>query len=339
MTEMNEKYAGVDISAWNGEVDFKQLKAGKIKDIPISFVMIRLTVGMQVDTRAVRNINAALDAGLNVGVYHYTNAQTPEAAEKEAELTLSTIRSNGFDGKLTMPISFDIEENEILGLGKEKCTAIAKAYMDKIAAANYQPMLYTYAAAYNNNFYKDELKSYPLWIAAYISEKLLNNTFGITNYSVWQFGIAGNADYDLQVIGKIAGVTGQCDVDYMYVDLPAKIKEEGKNIFPAEGVTYTLTVSNIPTRELAEDILAYAESKGLSGTITEDAPPKPELKVGDMVRMQYGAPIYGTTDKFASWVYSSVLYVREINGSRVLVSTFKTGDVTGPVDAKYLTVI
>ena len=339
---MSNIYAGVDISAWNGEVNFNQLKAGKLKDIPISFVMIRLTVGKQVDSRAVKNINAALEAGLDVGVYSYTTAMTPDDAKYEAELALKTIRDNGLDGRLTLPVAFDIEENEILGLGKEACTAIAKAFMEKIADENYQPMFYTYAAAYNNNFYKDELKAYPLWIAAYVSEKLLNNTFGITDYAMWQFGVAGNPDYDLQVIGKVPGVTGQCDVNYMYEDLPARIKAEGKNTSRSEGTSYIVMVCNIPSKEAAEDILSYAERKGFDAVITEKVPPEPEpepqpvLAVGDRVRMQYGAPIYGTTDTFASWVYSTVLYVREISGDRVVVSTQRTGDVTGVVDAKYL---
>ena len=61
------------------------------------------------------------------------------------------------------------------------------------------------------------------------------------------------------------------------------------------------------------------------------------LKVGDKVKMKSNAPLYGTTTKFSSWVYSSTLYVREINGARVVVSTQKTGAVTGAVDKKYLT--
>lgn len=61
------------------------------------------------------------------------------------------------------------------------------------------------------------------------------------------------------------------------------------------------------------------------------------FKVGDKVKMKNGAPNYGQTVKFADWVYKSVLYVREIKGSRIVVSTQKTGAVTGAVDKKYLT--
>lgn len=61
------------------------------------------------------------------------------------------------------------------------------------------------------------------------------------------------------------------------------------------------------------------------------------LAVGDRVTMDKTATVYGTTRKFSSWVYSAKLYVREIDGNRVVVSTLKSGAVTGAVDKKYLT--
>lgn len=61
------------------------------------------------------------------------------------------------------------------------------------------------------------------------------------------------------------------------------------------------------------------------------------LKVGDKVKMKKNAPIYGKTSTFAAWVYERELYVREINGSRIVVSTLSNGAVTGAVDKKYLT--
>ena len=84
-------------------------------------------------------------------------------------------------------------------------------------------------------------------------------------------------------------------------------------------------------------LLAPSENKP-EPVQTKPAEPEPEadLKVGDKVRMQRGATVYGKSVEFTSWVYQSVLYVREIKGSRVVVSTLKTGAVTGAVDKKYL---
>lgn len=53
--------------------------------------------------------------------------------------------------------------------------------------------------------------------------------------------------------------------------------------------------------------------------------------------MEQDAPVYGKTTKFQDWVYSATLYVREINGNRIVISTQKTRDITGAVDKKYLT--
>lgn len=63
------------------------------------------------------------------------------------------------------------------------------------------------------------------------------------------------------------------------------------------------------------------------------------LAVGDKVKLASGAPTYGTSKQFQSWVYSSTLYVREISDNRIVISTLKSGAVTGAVDKKYLTKI
>lgn len=60
------------------------------------------------------------------------------------------------------------------------------------------------------------------------------------------------------------------------------------------------------------------------------------LAVGDKVKLNPNATIYNKTTKFASFVYSSVLYLRELKGDRAVVSTQKTGAITGAVHKKYL---
>lgn len=62
-------------------------------------------------------------------------------------------------------------------------------------------------------------------------------------------------------------------------------------------------------------------------------------RVGDRVKLTDDALVYGKNYKFYPWVYSSTLYVREIDGNRVVVSVLKTGAVTGEVDKKYLVAV
>lgn len=64
---------------------------------------------------------------------------------------------------------------------------------------------------------------------------------------------------------------------------------------------------------------------------------KTAIAEGDKVKLTAKAVIYGTDKKFQDWVYKTTLYVREINYNRVVISTQKTGAVTGAVDKKYLT--
>ena len=66
---------------------------------------------------------------------------------------------------------------------------------------------------------------------------------------------------------------------------------------------------------------------------------KNELKVGDKVKLKSGAYIYGTKTKFASFIYNSTLYVRQIEGDKIVISTQKTGAITGAVNKDDLTKI
>ena len=63
------------------------------------------------------------------------------------------------------------------------------------------------------------------------------------------------------------------------------------------------------------------------------------FNVGDLVKMQKDAPVYGGTRKFQDWVYDSRLYVREVRGDAIVISVLQIGDITGTVDKKYLTKI
>lgn len=66
------------------------------------------------------------------------------------------------------------------------------------------------------------------------------------------------------------------------------------------------------------------------------APVDSQLKELDRVKMAKDAPVYGKPEKFQPWVYNATLYVREINGDRIVVSTQKTGAITGAVHKNHL---
>ena len=128
----------------------------------------------------------------------------------------------------------------------------------------------------------------------------------------------------------------------------AKIKAAGfEAIIVNADKFYKVQVGAYSIKENAEATVANLKAKGFdafittkSGTVVSEPTPAPAgIKVGDKVKMQKDAPQYGKKTKFQSWVYNSTLYAREISGNRVVVSTQRSGDITGAVDKKYLTKI
>lgn len=144
-----------------------------------------------------------------------------------------------------------------------------------------------------------------------------------------------------------------CPGKYLYDRHPAIAAEVNKRLGQDTNeevkVMYRVQIGAYSKKENAEKCLGKAKAAGFTDAFIKaetvstvekaETPNKSEvvLVVGDKVKMAANAPIYGKTTKFSSWVYQTTLYVREINGSRVVVSTKSTGAVTGAVDKKYLT--
>ncbi|HUM42670.1 MAG TPA: SPOR domain-containing protein [Fervidobacterium sp.] len=126
-----------------------------------------------------------------------------------------------------------------------------------------------------------------------------------------------------------------------------KVKTAGFDTYMVKvGNLYKVQVGAYSVKSNAENMMAKLKAKGFdafitteSGTTATVSTPVASLAVGDKVKLASGAPIYGTSKQFQSWVYSSTLYVREISGNRIVISTLKSGAVTGAVDKKYLTKI
>ena len=167
----------------------------------------------------------------------------------------------------------------------------------------------------------------------------------------WQFG----GETNLIRSNKMAGVV--CDQNYMYKDFPSLIKENGLNGFEktenANKPTAVKTVNDIATEVIAglwgngserKDRLTKAgySYDEVQAEVDRRMKNKPnsaiavKVKVGDLATLLPTAVIYGTQKKFASFVYTTLLYVREINGSRAVVSVLPEGPVTGAVDIKHL---
>lgn len=128
----------------------------------------------------------------------------------------------------------------------------------------------------------------------------------------------------------------------------AKVKAAGFDTYMVQaGGYYKIQVGAYSKKANADAMAAKLKAAGFDTYITTEQG-KPvsssgsaaaSLAVGDKVKLASNAPVYGSSTKFSSWVYTSTLYVREISGNRIVISTQKTGAITGAVDKKYLTKI
>lgn len=128
----------------------------------------------------------------------------------------------------------------------------------------------------------------------------------------------------------------------------AKVKAAGFDTYMVQaGGYYKIQVGAYSKKANADAMAANLKAAGFDTYITTEqgkavsssGSAAASLAVGDKVKLASNAPVYGSSTKFSSWVYSSTLYVREISGNRIVISTQKTGAITGAVDKKYLTKI
>lgn len=192
--------AGIDVSAFQPEVDWNA-----VKKAGIDFAMIRLgyrgfgTGKLDLDDCFLKHMEGALDAGLEVGVYFFSQALTPEEAIEEAQYVLTWLE--GYE--ISYPVAFDWEEVEGPARTDEMnmvmLTSCAEAFCKEIETAGYE------AAVYFNQVYGYEqlnlvsLKDYTFWLAEYNPTPIFAYDF-----QMWQYtnegtvpGIEGPVDLNI----------------------------------------------------------------------------------------------------------------------------------------------
>lgn len=184
---------GIDVSSYQCSIDWERAAADDVE-----FAIIRLGYrgyesGKLCEDRYFRrNMEGAYAAGLDVGVYFYSQAITPEEAAEEADYVIALLSETNIP--VTMPVVFDWEfvtdedPARTDGMTGDIQTECCKVFCDKIAAAGYSPMYYATVSTALFRYDMGELP-YPLWLAEY-SEK----TDFIYDYEMWQYSCSGLAD-------------------------------------------------------------------------------------------------------------------------------------------------
>lgn len=200
---------GCDISYYQGNVEFNKMKRAGIK-----FVIIRAGFGQSVDKRFVTYINAAIKAGLKVGVYWFIYAGNTYISQLNAQKMISVI--NPYKNQITCGVwaDWEYDSDRCAGaLTTAKRCAIVKAFLDEMTAKGYEVGIYSNQDYIKSGKFSSALISaYPLWFAQYASKMSAYSQKGKDGQAyMWQFTSSGK--------GSQYGVSSSAlDLDYAYFE-------------------------------------------------------------------------------------------------------------------------
>ncbi len=187
---------GIDVSAWQGNIDWAKVKADGIQ-----FAIIRVAAGTNIDRYFVNNIVSAIKNNISCGVYVYSYASTPEMAKEEAEVAIKAISPY----QISYPVVFDIEDKVQHNLTNSQRTDIVEAFCSVVKAAGYKPGVYSSLSWFNTMFDLNRLKDYDKWVAQWGPSKC---SFKGDNLALWQHSDSGS----------VSGIIGNVDLNICYKD-------------------------------------------------------------------------------------------------------------------------
>ena len=197
---------GVDVSFYQGEIDWEAVAADGVE-----FAMIRCgyrgseSGTIVVDEQFENNINGALAAGLDVGVYFFSQSTGAIEAAEEANFVLDLI--SGYD--ITMPVAFDwepLEGSRAEDIDRSELTASAVVFCEMVKDAGYTPCVYLYRYTGYYEYMMERLADYELWVGALGSWPDF-----YFRHMLWQFSMTG----------RVEGIDADVDLDYQFIPRPA----------------------------------------------------------------------------------------------------------------------
>lgn len=190
------RVAGIDVSRWQGDIDWK-----KVKEAGIGFVMIRAAAGTREDVRFRENARGAAEAGIPMGTYLYSLAVTEEQAAAEADFLLKLTAEYRF----TYPLAYDIEDSVQQKLTNRQRTGLVESFCSRIEAAGCYALLYSSKYWLENLFEAEKIARYDKWVAQWGSQNTYQGEYGM-----WQHSNTG----------RVGGINGAVDLDCAYKDYP-----------------------------------------------------------------------------------------------------------------------
>ena len=201
---------GIDVSAYQNQgCPDKTIDWEAAAEDGVDFAMVRIgfrgygTGSLNTDAFYGKNIDGAMDAGIDTGVYFFSQAITVEEAIEEADYVISLLEDHEISG----PVAYDWEMHDstyrVYGISPKMATACALAFCQRIEEAGYQPMIYASKYVGYNKFNLPQLADYPIWFPEYGK----NYPKFYYEINTWQYtssctvaGITGRVDANIQFI-------------------------------------------------------------------------------------------------------------------------------------------
>ena len=196
-------FQGIDVSKWQGDINWSTVAQNN------HFAIIRAGYGIgNIDNYFETNYQKAKAAGVRVGAYWYSYADSTSDAQQEAYSVINALKGKRFE----WPIYYDIEEQSIFGAGI--ASDIANSFCGILEANKYYCGIYASASALDSYFDSYVKERYTIWVAHWdVSRPSYSGAYGL-----WQYKV-----------GTTPGVNGQVDLDYGYIDFEPVMKEFGLN--------------------------------------------------------------------------------------------------------------
>ena len=204
-----KQYKGIDVSHWQGTIDFKKVKAAGY-----DFVIIKAggsDNGRYTDKKFYTNYQKAVEAGLHVGAYYFNGPKCQGAASgvADAKHFLQILGKLKFD----YPVFCDIEAQP--AVKRMQNTEAVKAFCETMEAACWWVGVYASdVSGFRSRLDHSQLTDYTHWVADYTDPVTVCKDFQLRQYTSK---------------GKVPGISGSVDLDISLVDYPAKIKKIGLN--------------------------------------------------------------------------------------------------------------
>ena len=199
-------HKGIDVSRHQGGIDWSLVAQDGVE-----FAFLRVgyrgygTGKLLEDDRFEENIQAALAAGIKVGVYFYSQAVNETEVLEEAQFVLEKIAPYQID----CPVVFDVEkvsgeDARMNRLSKEERTALTVLFCQTIENAGYKPMIYYNTEMGAMMLQLEALEEYDKWFAAYTDDFYYPYA-----YRIWQYSQTG----------KVQGIQGNVDLNISFQPL------------------------------------------------------------------------------------------------------------------------